>query len=60
MYKKLKEKRFGIATCKDSLTQSQIDELWADKDMLKYLISRGECEKSFCDIDKLLQNINYS
>lgn len=60
IYKKLKEKRFGIATCKNSLTQSEINELWADKDMLKYLLNKKECEVTFCDINKLLQNINHS
>ncbi len=54
--KKVKQDRFGITTCKDSLTQAELNDLWCVRDLILISLTEGP---SCCDINKLKQNINY-
>lgn len=54
VYKKYKERKYGIRVCTGLLSKQKIDELKLNIDLLKYLMNtKNKC----CDLDKLIENL---
>lgn len=52
-YKKYLQKKYGLRTCKGDLTDPEIEDLWENIDLLKYILCNDICG----DKEKLIETL---